>query len=204
MHPSWSCSSSCLLLALTLAACGGSSADVGNANAAPTEADAGDAAAPRAPDPKDAGVDAAPVDAGVDGATPTSCNTLVNDGTDVGIEMVATNAPAATGGTIADGKYHLTSVVLYSGPGGTAGPLPATIKSTVLVHGGFVDIIQSTGTKVDRLTQAISATGTVVTWTQTCPKGSKATSTGYSATPTSLTTFIPNDKGQLVGFTYGP
>ena len=119
--------------------------------------------------------------------------------------MVAGNAPTPTGGAIASGTYHLTSAVLYTGPGGTAGPLAATIKSTVQVQGSVANLVQdATNKATQRLTQSFQVNGTVATWTPTCPATGKSTTTAYSATPTSLTMYIPNDLGQLVGFTYGP
>src|SRR5438105_4320992 len=80
--------------------------------ATPTDAPATDGATP---------VDAAkPVDAGVDAAH--ACNSLVNSATSITITQVASNPPTATGGTIADGVYTMTSAVFYTGPGGATGP----------------------------------------------------------------------------------
>jgi hypothetical protein len=76
---------------------------------------------------------------GAGGAAP--CNTLLNDAAEVEVTQVAETMPAATGGRIADGRYHLSQVNLYTGPGGEAGPTGARQKETSLYTGTSLEVV---------------------------------------------------------------
>lgn len=114
--------------------------------------------------------------------------------------MVAAEPPVATGGAIADGTYRLVEATLYTHVGGPAGPLPATLKATIAISGTTANVAQDTAKSSDRLTATVVTSGANVTFTQTCPKGDTNTAT-YSG-GTDLTLFLPNDKGQVVAYTY--
>src|ERR1019366_7009192 len=74
----------------------------------------------------DAGTDAAQ-DAGHDAANdaatdaPQACNALVNGAPTIPIDQVASEPPLPQGGTVVDGTYWLTAVVIYTGASGPTG-----------------------------------------------------------------------------------
>jgi hypothetical protein len=121
----------------------------------------------------------------------------------VPITMVAEAAPTPVGGAVPDGSYDLVSVVLYTGPGGTAGPLPLSVKATVAISGNTANVAQETSTTAatQRLTASVATSGTDLVVTQTCPKP-ETIQAKYSGGGTDLVWFIPNDKGQIVAYTY--
>jgi hypothetical protein len=119
--------------------------------------------------------------------------------------MVAATAPAPTGGTIVDGKYHLTNITLYTGPNGSAGPLSLSIKQTVNVKQGTVDVVEETNGKAPtRLTMTMTTTGSSVAMSRTCPSAMPGQSGTYSIKGNEYVWFLVNDVGQTVSYTYSP
>jgi len=91
--------------------------------------------------------------------------------------------------------------LLYTGPGGAAGVLPVSVKTTIAIAGNAVNVAQETSQpSSQRLSATFVTAGSDITITQTCPKAEVITSK-YSA-GTDLTMMLPNDKGQIVAYTY--
>ncbi len=133
-----------------------------------------------------------------------ACNTLDNDAAAVGADSVATSAPVATGGNVPDGKYHLTSVKLYTGKGGSSGPIPLSIKQTIELAKGTVNIAEDANGKVSALTQTYTIKGTSIAFAQSCPAGTPGKTVKFSADGTKVSLYIPNDLNQITEFTYEP
>jgi len=194
--------------ALFLFACGGADApapgDSSSTTPAATDptppAGTGTAAAPPAVTPPAAGTPPATPPATPPTAT---CNPIANDGPIVGASMVAANAPAPTGGALVNGHWHLHDIVVYTGPGGSSGPLALSIAQTVDLHGNVADIAQVANGKTDQMTETMTTSGTTVSYARVCPATGEPQKDGqFSATPTSMILYLPNDVGQIVAFTY--
>ena len=100
------------------------------------------------------------------------CNTLVNDAPEVAVTQVAEDLPAAVGGRIEDGRYHLTVVNLYTGPGGATGPTGSRQKETSVYTGTtlqvVVDLYQGDGEQRFTLDVTADEQGSV-SFTGVCP-----------------------------------
>jgi hypothetical protein len=169
----------------------------GSADAAPVDATT------------DAGPDAAPSDATVDTATdapsdapndvqeagaclldPTdsgTCNALVASGSGIVPTCPSGTAPTASGGTIADGRYVMTSTKFY----GSSGACPTDSEAIDWVVCGTQWETVSSGNNAD---YNLNFTATVqspnLTLDQTCTSTATANWT-YDATSTSLVFYIP-------------
>jgi hypothetical protein len=164
----------CLLVLLT--ACGSGTTSVSSADAG-VDADASISsdAPPYGEAPDDAG------DAG------SLCNTIVNDGPVIPVTQVAANPPAPQGGTIRDGTYWGTSLTIYTGPNGPTGTT-GTFQTTALIEGSTVQLVAN-GNPARRTITLTPADGGF-TSVDTCP-GTQMAEGGYTATPTTLTFFLP-------------
>ncbi len=207
MHISTSFVLTCSLL-VGVVHCGGASDAVPEAAAtsSPTTPAPSGSATAEAPAAIDAGT-VAPTTTADASTSSGTCEAMTNDATPItAVDMIASAAPAPTGGTIQDGTYHLTGLTLFVGTTGTAGQIPLTLAGTARVQGNVVDqALDGTGFDgkaiSERTRETIATTGTSVTYTMTCP-ASKTRSGTYSATSTSMTLFLVNDLGQTVGYTY--
>ena len=90
-------------------------------------------------------------DAGIDDASPeadiaTCPPPPVQDGPIVINEFVAADRPAAVGGIIQPGRYHLTKREYFSGAGGRTGPIGTIIQRTVLFTDRFMVYVEGEGT----------------------------------------------------------
>jgi hypothetical protein len=130
------------------------------------------------------------------------CGNVTNVAAAIGATMVATSAPAATGGAISDGTYHLVNLVVFTGAGGSSGPLALSVKQTIVIHGSTADAVTDANGTIEQATASIAPAGTAVTYTPTCPKPDVALSGGFSATASSLVLYLVNDAGQTVSYTY--
>jgi hypothetical protein len=193
----------CSLMAGTVH-CGGSDGSVPAATTSPT--------APSASPGDDAGVTGG--DGGIvapaipdAGAPSGTCDAMPNDSAPITtVDMVATAAPAATGGAVQDGTYHLTALTLYVGPTGKSGAIPITLKGVMRIQTGVVDsALDGTNSEGDpiaeRTRETFTTAGASVSYTMTCPTVKTRTGT-YSTSGSSLTLFLVNDIGQTVGYTY--
>jgi hypothetical protein len=134
--------------------------------------------------------DAAPVEIFLDGGP--VCNTLTAAAPLVNYSLSdqASPAAAATGGTIADGTYYLTSYTIY-GAGSVGGGFTANQATSVtlsIAGSAWTQVqvysIENTMSTVStNFTAALS--GTALTLTPTCPQGAPTNAT-YEATSTAL------------------
>ncbi len=94
------------------------------------------------------------------------CNTLVNDGPSVPLNLVTAAAPAATGGTIGDGTYLLSDVTVYGSPVATS---IGTAKGKLKLTGNVADIIVDSSGKTTTSSSTFTKSGHTLAATQTCP-----------------------------------
>jgi hypothetical protein len=116
-----------------------------------------------------------------------ACNTIANGAPVVDIVQVAADPPQPQGGTIADGTYWQTSLEVYTGPAGPTGTT-GTSQSTALVQGTTVQLVSSGDPA--RRTVTLSTADAGFTSADTCPD-SQMSQGGYTATPSTLTIFLP-------------
>lgn len=86
--------------------------------------------------------------AGVSGSDGDSgeCSTFANTSGVVELVEVPAAIPAQTGGSIAPGKYILTSYTRYTDPGGTSGPTGQTLKETLTLSATTLESVEAVGT----------------------------------------------------------
>ena len=107
-------------------------------------------------------------------------------------------APAAAGGTIANGTYVLTSETLHGESHFPPGTFDAQkVTSTLEVTGAVLqDVSKDTMATVKRSTNTVAVTGTSLTLTQTCSFPAKdggasaAKATPFTANATTLSLFV--------------
>ncbi len=123
-----------------------------------------------------AGADASD-DGNTGGSDGGDCNTLVNTGGAVPLVAVAADLPAATGGTIAPGKYVLTEFTKYDGSDGGTGPTGSTLKETLLLTASTLDSVEAGGSvdgglgPDERATYSYTAAGTTLALAPSCGTG---------------------------------
>ncbi len=190
---------------IALAACGGSTESTGSAGTSPTP-DASAASAPTSSSTSTE-VDAAaplpkPTPTPRPTPTPTSaCNAIVDDGPVAKAQRVATEAPTPTGGAIADGKYHLVDISLFTGAGGASGPLAIAVTTTFEVQGNSVQASSSGPNGVKQATVSFATSANKIIWSELCPVAGGSTGT-YSAGAAGVTIFMKNDLNQIAGSKY--
>ena len=128
------------------------------------------------------------------------CNELALDAPPVDFSYDEAEAPEPTGGEIADGTYFLSAEIVYEAP-----PLPVvSFGRTQITIAGNVwqevngDAEDDSNNPVRHSTSSLSASGTTLTLTRTCPSAGDPESAGYTATDTSLTLYI-DDRGKSFG-----
>lgn len=125
-----------------------------------------------------------------------ACNALANGAPLVTPAFVASALPAGSGGSIVDGTYFLTANRVYTGPGGTVGPMTgADVRTTYAIQSGRLDMVTwHTGLSSDvRASGWVSSAGSVL---QTCGPlemldNGKST-TSFTATPTQIQFIVDN------------
>jgi hypothetical protein len=115
------------------------------------------------------------------------CNTIANGAPVVDVVQIAADPPTPQGGAIADGTYWQTAASIYTGPSGPAGA-SGTSQLTALVQGPTVQLV-SDGQPMRR-TVMLTTADAGFTSTDTCPQP-QSSQGGYTATPTTLTFFLP-------------
>jgi hypothetical protein len=124
------------------------------------------------------------------------CNTLVVDAPIVDATAMAAVAPGAAGGTIADGRYRLSAITLYTGPNGSTTAPDLHIAAVFEISG---DVIQQAGfinDRESRFTSRYTASGTTLSIVDTCPYSDFGMSS-YSATPTTFSIYVAAQGGTL-------
>lgn len=136
------------------------------------------------------------------GGGAATCNDLVNDAPEVEIARVAESLPSPAGGRIADGRYHLTAVRIYTGPGGESGPTGSRQKETAVYAEStvqvVVDLFQGDGEQ--HLTLTVTADGLgPIDYTGVCPGPLNFPFDGYTFTaPSSLMLYDTSADLELV------
>ena len=154
----------------------------------------------------------------------STCDAVTDDGTPVAILQVAEAPPAATGGTLTNGRYHLTSVRQYTGAGGASGELTdGTMSSTLTIDGELISIgnteegrgvsstsdsngnVVTTRGPVERRSSArlgtVHASGNRLTIASTCVAGRTETML-FAADATSVTFLITDSIVGSLAITY--
>jgi hypothetical protein len=176
-------------LLIFLAGCGSSSTTAGapSPDASPEAAAAMEASAPDTSTADDGATEdeATTADAASDAGPP--CNTIANTAPVVDITQIAADPPTPLGGTIADGTYWETSLDIYTGPAGPAG-MTGTSQTTALIQGTTVQLV-SDG-QPTRRTVTLTTADAGFTSVDSCPYAQMSQGS-YTATPTTLTIFLP-------------
>jgi hypothetical protein len=107
-------------------------------------------------------------DASADAQDAGPCVTLTDTAPLVTIVDVAENAPSPTGGTIADGTYHLIQLVRYNGPGGTTGSMQGTYSQTHVFAGHIYEGIATVGGVPRPWAATYSVSDTSIAFFKTC------------------------------------
>ena len=156
---------------------GAADADDGSADA---DVDADDGAVADA----GADVDVADADDGsVADTGPAGCNDLTYGSAVLTIQDDPIATPTATGGTVSDGTYNLSTYTHYTGVGGSSGAGTLTLRSTVRITGNKIDILRKDFTGIEkRWSGTFVTSGSDITISYTCPSASTETGS-YSAAP---------------------
>lgn len=191
------------LVASSIVACGGTATE-SPTSAANSATDGGPATVSTTPT-NDAGTPpkTSDVDASVEACTapdPTTAPVAT-------MALVAKSEPAPEGGAVVDGSYELTSVTVYTGPGGMAAPLEADVRWTLEVASGVVaqGFVCTSGCSSPGPARAARATytisGTTIRSAEICP-GSRVHVQSYTATKDSIVLYERNDKSQVVTYKF--
>ena len=163
----------------------GGSATLGGASGAARAGSSGTTSA--GGDVGSAGADAAG-SAGTNAAG-ASCNTLVNSAPEIIETAMAGDAPAPVGGTITDGTYYQTAVLVYNPPSSSAN---SSHKLTAKIEGSLLQEVfrDETGAEL-RTTIELMPSGTALGEQQTCRTNARYMMNqlnvlGYDATPTTF------------------
>lgn len=127
---------------------------------------------------------------------PAVCNDLPNSAPFVTSERMTGTEPVATGGRVADGVYSLVALRTYA----DSVPAGLTMRRTIRVSKGKLDVITETDGEVTRHTAVFIANATTFTRSFSCGAPDYTDAPEYSATPTSLTLIFPDDH---TVYTYG-
>lgn len=163
----------------------------------------GDGGAPgSSSEPEDSGSGKADVEE--PGDSGSACNTLVNEAPEATSSTVKGNAPKATGGTIADGKYFLTEFTLYDPSGSDSEPSLSGMKTTLSISGKVMSSIIDIGDGTDRtFSETFAVNGTKLDRTLTCPKSGPDLAAVYSVNGNTLTIYeTDSSSGTVAGNVY--
>jgi hypothetical protein len=194
------------LAALLLGACSSSSGTPGGGDggdggdATMSEAGAPDAGTPDVGSPDTGGPDTGNPDMGAPdtgsdsptdspGDGPPVCNSIGNTAQSLAVDYDAVAPPVAQGGTVVDGTYLMTAVVIDTGVGGPSGPTGTNSQVTLQIAGTTLQI--ATNGEPSTATATFTTNGTTLTATDSCPD-SKVQSVTYTvgAAPVTLTLII--------------
>lgn len=132
-----------------------------------------------------------------DGAT--GCTTLTNGAPESTQATVKGAAPAATGGTIADGTYFQTEFTVYDPAGTASAPSPSGLKVTLAIKGNLMLSVQELpDASVSTFAETFVVAGTALNRTLTCPKKAPDLSAVYSVAGSKLTIYETDAMSGLV------
>ncbi len=138
------------------------------------------------------------LDASTDSALAT-CNELAQQGVPVVVTTTQSPAPAAAGGTIADGTYVLTTAKIWGSTEPEGSSPGAAAAQTWSFRGATLDMVQTTAKAktVSRSSGTIAPAGnTKLSLKQTCSypasAAGSALTTPFTATSTTLSLYTPN------------
>lgn len=136
---------------------------------------------------------------------PGSCNQVDDPSNDVGVDIVVGARPAATGGTIAAGRYETVQRTSYVAKSTTESFAHVSDRYRVIVDAagtGHIEVADRApgGSTVARETWKYQTMGTALAYTKSCPANGDAIDFAYSATANEIRFFKP-PTGDL-GFVY--
>jgi hypothetical protein len=110
--------------------------------------------------------------------------------------------PSPGGGTILAGTYDLVSVTVYPADGGTntnqSDKRATIVASSVTSTSLMLDVVEISGTSIQRQSGPVAISGSDVTFSPTCPSGGNGGgSAKYTATATTFTLFEQGGSGDL-------
>lgn len=132
-----------------------------------------------------------------------ACNSFAIGGQQVDVQQVASDPPAAMGGTIMSGTYVMTSAKIYTGVGGATGPSGETTQQTIVISttngtSGTVQIAQISfggdSPTIDRSTGTFNVSGTNLTYADTCG-GTDSGTAGFTVAGNTFTIYPPGNAG---------
>ena len=132
----------------------------------------------------------------------TNCNVLVPGGNEVMGQFSTAAVPAALGGTVGNGTFHLTAVTTYTVDGGT-GPSGRAFLQTLTHNNNVVQIVQRArqadgGCLYEHSSGTFAASGTSPgNFMSTCPSGGQGGMTPYTANATTLIIYN-NEQGGAI------
>jgi hypothetical protein len=137
-----------------------------------------------------------------DGAT--GCTTIVNGASESTSATVKGNAPAPTGGTIADGTYFLNEFSVYDPAGTASAPSPSGLKVTLFIQGNLMLSVQELPDgSVSTFSETFVVAGTDLNRTLTCPKAAPDLKAVYSVAGSKLTIYETDaSSGTVAGSVY--
>jgi hypothetical protein len=133
--------------------------------------------------------DAMPDSFGSDGAE-TTCHDLLNEGSPVQTIQVAETRPSPVGGEIQDGVYVRVANTVYTGLGGTTGPLDEPVSEAQSYANGQVDFVTQQQGNESRGTHEYTVMSPYIFFVSECPfQGGVPPLDSYTATANSLLLF---------------
>jgi hypothetical protein len=122
----------------------------------------------------------------------STCNALVSDAPSVMSTNSPGKVPAATGGTLSDGTYVLSSMTVY-----TAMPFPGIMVSSMMqVSGNTIQQVANMNGEEKRFTTSFTIAGASIAMMDTCPTRKSGNYT-FSATPTELRMYLTSPLGKI-------
>jgi hypothetical protein len=131
-------------------------------------------------------------------------NDIVNTAPVVAYFAVFGEPPAAGGGTLVDGRYHLTEALVYTGITGLIGPTGATVSDTIVISfatTGTALVHEVTdGPTETRQTFTMQPTGTTLDVRPGCPRGTAAQASLFPYTVDDVSLSIQRDATTVIRY----
>lgn len=124
----------------------------------------------------------------------SACNALVDDGPTVTLTAVPDDTVEPVGGALSDGRYHLSGLILHTGPnGGNIAPAQS-MSVTLELKGSTMQQVGKADGAVKRYTVTVATSGTTLSTTDTCPVPDSSTHQ-FSATAEAFRIFNETELG---------